>query len=269
MARIRRRPAQGFEDTPDVLEVPGAQKHIPTGNIEAVLERYHGAAIPLDALYPDPPKPRTALPETNPAPRRNLLPTPAYDDEARNIATDEAYRKEARLKLVHRFILRGADVGQIAEALSISAREVYALRSELHRRMGEEASSIDFPTFVGQSLGFYNELRASAMRGFDTTSTAEARISHRDRQGYLAIAKAAEDSKNRLLQVAGFFDNVKLQPKVSTGDAQADEMADMQRAMRMMLDPSTYINEIDAIISDETGVYSPDEETPDERIRVL
>lgn len=261
--RKRSRSTAGFAKTEDVTQVEGSAPHIPVDAVEAVIERYSGRPIPLDVLYPDPPKPRSAL-DHNPAPRRNLVPTPANGAVQRNIATEQAYIRESQLKLVHRFVMRGASMQQVATALGVSIHEAYQLRIELFRRVGEEASSIDFPTFVGMSMGFYNEIKSSALRGFDAEG-----VTHKEKQTYLMVAKAAEDSQHRLLQVAGFYDDVKLRPKQESGDTQADDMADMQNAMRMMLDPAAYVREIEAVLSDDSGVYEPSMDEPEARIRVL
>lgn len=270
--------SQGFLDVPTINDIEGADKLTPADEVEAVLERYTGRPVSLDKLYPSPPPEPTgnpALDYQGAAPRRPeaIIREPQRDA----IRTQEAYQKEYRLKTVHRFILRGASIVQIAQALGVDVAEAHRLRTELMRRISKEVSSIDFPAFVGMSMGFYQEVRSLALRQFDAGGEAQRDaqgnvtgfpMSPKDRMGYLSIAKGAEDSQHRLLQLAGFYDNVKLTPAAQSGDAATEDMLDMQSAMKMLLDPSAYQNAMEAVLNEDTGAFEVDAPEEDS-IRVL
>ena len=259
--RKRSRSKAGFASSPDVSTLEGGKDHMPLDGIEDVMARYNGGRVPLDVLYPEPPKPEynPVLDEPQAAPRRAVVP---MGEPQNRVLHEAAYIKEARLKTAHRLIMRGANMQQLADTLGLSLSEAFELRSELFRRISREASSIDMPLLVGRSLAFYNEIKASALRGYDTDG-----ITHTDKQRYLVIAKGAEDSQHRLLQVSGFYDDVKLRPAVTVSDDAGDEMADMHRAIKMMMDPNAFMTGIEESLNAE--VVFTDKADEDAEIRVL
>lgn len=271
--RVRKRaPRVGFQDAEDVSQIAGSKEHMPADAVESVIERYTGRAIPLDVLYPEPPGPAPKDPHISydgPAPRRDVIPISDPSVGRRDVLTNRAYQQEARLRMLHRLLMRGASMQQISTSLDVSMSEAYMLRSELFKRISAEARNIDLPTFVGMSMGFYSEVKASALRGYDS-GTTESPITHKEKQGYLAIAKAAEDSQNRLLQAAGFFDSVKLHPKAQEAVGEVDDIGDMQRALKMLMDPTAFHAEITATLKGGDAQFSFDDDDDDDvDIRVI
>ena len=121
------------------------------------------------------------------------------------------YEREYRLKLVHRLLIRKIPLDEIAEQLDVSLSTVKRDRRELYQRLGNEASRLDMNNFLGETMAFYGEAGAMAMR---IATSAKTATPHR-----LAALRTAMSSKKELGQffaVAGVFDALKFIPKEET-----------------------------------------------------
>lgn len=238
----RSRTAGGFNDPVRGVDDSEVPRLAPITPIDALVQRYAGRPIPLHEAFPEPPPPPADHPALDRAVRASagrflIAPRePARDHTA--VASEEAYRKEHMLRTAHRMLMRRATMAQIAQALNLTVGEAYRLRDELFRRVRAEGGSIDMVLHAGMTIGFYDEVRAIALRNADLQGTT-----HTDKARYLTIALGAENSKHRFLQVAGFYDNARLSPQ-DTEARQDDGVAMLQGAMRALFDPDAEEDEL-------------------------
>ncbi len=120
------------------------------------------------------------------------------------------YAKVYRLALVHRLAMRGLPLGQLGALLGRSTRQVHSLRVELSKRIKKEAEHVDFMTIAGETLAFYDEIRAMCMK------MASEAIEVSECLAAIRMALDAEADKHRFLQASGFYDIAKYIPKSNT-----------------------------------------------------
>jgi len=246
-------------------------------DIDELIEKYAGKAVPLDRAFPSPPPPvpdPRATAAERPAQALDPYPIPSPSTTP-DIGAEGAARREYQLKMLQRLSMRGASLPQIAQALDMNLPDVYRLRSELHRRLEAEAGNVSMLTHLGMALGFYDEIRQQMLRQMDGPTNAQqqpgqqpasAQLSHVDRARYAATALAAENSKHRFLYMAGFYKNAQVQPKPVEPEEQ-NEMDVLGTALRAMLDPDAYTNEMGEVLEGE--LVKPSQPTEDELIRVI
>lgn len=112
---------------------------------------------------------------------------------------------EFRRTQVHRLMLRGVSRQAMAEYLKVSIRVIYDDVVEINKAMRVNVQSMDYPTFLGQTLAFYDEARNMALR--EASDTAKNK-SLGTRMFALRAALAAEDSKHNFLQRVGLYRTV-------------------------------------------------------------
>lgn len=159
-----------------------------------------GEMIRLDEAFPD-----VGIYDSDPTdPSRRSLPTaPAV--RARQAALHGTrYQKEYILRTVHRLSLRRVPVDQIAQMFNVTVTTVYSWLDELRERLKSEASTLTITAIAGDTLSFYNEIRAM---GMTISSTAEKTP---DRIRGMEVALKAEQDKHKFLQASGFYDTAKL-----------------------------------------------------------
>lgn len=242
--RARNRSGGFVTPDPDIPE-RGIESLAQTTHIDEIVQRYAGRAIPLQDAFPyaaPPEHPNPALGRAVRASSGQFVIAP--DDPTRaNMPVDSeaAYRKEHQLNMLHRMMFRKVSTAQMAAGLGISVGEVFKLREELFRRCRQEAGSIDMLVHSGRTIAFYDEIRGTALRSHDANGTT-----HTEKARYLAIAVAAENSKHKFLQVAGFYDSAKLSPKDMEATNDNDDMGIITGAMRALFHPDAYERDLEA-----------------------
>lgn len=136
------------------------------------------------------------------------------------------YEREYRLKLVHRMIMRGVPLDQVAEQLDVSVRTVQRDRIELYSRLREAAKKFDLNHFIGDMMGFYGEASAMAMRAASNSKTP---INHR--LAAIRTASGARRDMTRMLDNAGVFDVVRYKPEKERGNADIRKLTDVARKL--------------------------------------
>jgi hypothetical protein len=126
---------------------------------------------------------------------------------------DRKYQQEYRLKLVHRMLMRGIPLDQIAAELDVTVRTIQRDRNELYSRLREAAKNFDLNHYIGDHLGFYQEGSAMAMRAASNSRTP---INHR--LAALRTATAIRQAGTRLLDTVGVFDVVRYKPERDKGN---------------------------------------------------
>lgn len=228
-------------------------------NIDDLVDRYAGQAVPLDEAFPDAPppvNPHVALSR----PARSALAQeviPALDPARTRLAdramvADQVYRQEYQFQMMHRMMMRTGSMAQIATALGVTLDEAYTLRRELLRRMADEAGSIDQLEHTGRTMAFYNEVRGNALRSYDQAEPAN----HVARQRWLALAMAAENNKHRFLQAIGFYDKFNVTPKEDAAMANLgnDDLELLRNAARNLFNPEATEDAMDRLLDRDSGM---------------
>lgn len=135
---------------------------------------------------------------------------------------DSAYVREYRLGLLHRLLMRRIPLDQIAEQLGVSVQTVGRDRQELFKRLRAAAKSLDIHDFIGDTLGFYNEVTAMALRG---ASSGKSPLNIR--LAALRTALASKDHMVRFLDQAGVMDALKFEPEKN------EDKGDLERIVEM------------------------------------
>lgn len=105
-----------------------------------------------------------------------------------------------RRKQILRLMLRGVPTMTIAEHLGLTIRLVYEDKAVITREMREELRQLDYPTYIGMSMAFYDEVRNQLLRvGGDQKESMSNRIRA------LTASLMAEKDKHELMNRVGLF----------------------------------------------------------------
>lgn len=163
-------------------------------------------------------------------------PAPAPDDPDENrrrlaeaaMAGDQAYARDFRLGLLHRLLMRGISLDNIARELGVSLSTIKQDRAELKRRLRETARGLDVNELIGGQMAFYDEatamsLRISSQQGMPTGM----------RLAGIRTALAAKADQTRFLTSAGVFDVLSFRRQEDGSDL-SDVQVLMQRTEEML-----------------------------------
>lgn len=163
-------------------------------------------------------------------------PTPADnnpDDSRRRMAEaamagDAAYAKEFRLNLLHKLLMRGVSLDNIARELGVSISTVKNDRVELKRRLREAARELDINELIGGQMSFYDEATALSLR-----ITSQQGMPTAMRLAGIRTALAAKADQTRFLTSAGVFDVLSFR-RTEDGQDLSDVQVLMQRTAEML-----------------------------------
>ena len=169
---------------------------------------------------------------------RAALPPPVTIDEARDnprarlnevaLAGSAGYAKEYRLTLLHRLLMRGTPLDQIARQLQVSISTVEKDRAELKRRLREAAKELHIDEMVGNQSAVYDEVQAMALR---LASQSETPVPMK--LASMRTALAANADRTRFLNTAGVFDVLKFR-RAEDGSDLSDIQLLMQRTSEVL-----------------------------------
>lgn len=137
-----------------------------------------------------------------------------------------SYEREYRLKLIHRLLLRSIPLDQIAGQLGVSVRTVQREREELFRRLRQEAKDFELHGYIGDTMAFYQEVQAMALRAASTSKTPM-----NIKLAAMRTAMGARERGARFLGDAGVLDVLKFQPNKNEGSSDLEKIADMTKAL--------------------------------------
>lgn len=112
-----------------------------------------------------------------------------------------AYEREYRLQLLHRMLLRRVPLDEIARELDVSVSTIKNDRAELYRRLKDEAKNLDINKLIGDTLGFYAEVRGMSLR-----TASLAKMPMNTRLAALRTALSSKNDEHRFLVASGVFD---------------------------------------------------------------
>lgn len=108
---------------------------------------------------------------------------------------------EARLVLLHRMQIRRAPAPDIRQALGVGVTMYYKLREQLSSRMRLDIAKVDVPYLIGDTLGFYDEIRSMALTVASDKKTPSVKL----KLTALSVALQAEKDKNHFLAHCGVY----------------------------------------------------------------
>ena len=150
------------------------------------------------------------------------------------MAGSSGYAKEYRLGLLHRLILRGVPLDQIARQLQVSVSTVEKDRAELRNRLRQLAKELNIDEMVSTQNAFYDEVRSMSLRlasaGGENGPTTPMRLAS------LRTALAAEADRTRFLNSAGVLDVLRFR--------RADDGNDLSDVQRLMEQTDTMMAEL-------------------------
>ncbi len=134
------------------------------------------------------------------------------------------YEREFRLRLLHRMLMRGIPLDEIARELDISVSTIIRDRKELFDRLRLAAKKLDINLLVGDTMAFYNEAAAMALRHASSTKTPVNM-----RLAGIRTAVAAKNDQTRMLAQAGVFEALKYIPDKSKGQGDIQKLMQLTR----------------------------------------
>lgn len=154
------------------------------------------------------------------------------------------YEREYRLKLIHRLLMRKIPLDEIAVQLEVSVSTIHRERREIYRRLRDEAARLDINALLGETMSFYGEAGAMAMRIATSVKTATP---HR-----LAALRTAMTSKKELgqwLAGSGVFEQLKFIPQ---DEAQSGDLAKLiALSEKVLLDEDDTIEDLGDLTADD------------------
>ena len=157
------------------------------------------------------------------------------------------YAREYRLRLVHRLLMRSIPLDQIAQQLNCSVRTIQRDRADINARLRKEASKLDMNSLLGDTMAFYREHGAMALRvATNPNSPLAARLA--------AIRTSMQSRKEmgQWLHTSGVFDVLKYR---------ADESAegnDIARLVRLAEEVLGNEKDVGGIVDEELHAEQDD-----------
>lgn len=152
------------------------------------------------------------------------------------MAGSPAFAKEHRLGLIHRMLMRGVGLDQIARQLQVSISTVEKDRAELNRRLRANAKALNIDEMIGGQNAFYDEVQAMALRvasagqSRDEDGNPVSAIPVAMKLAAMRTALAANADRTRFLNTAGVFDALRFRRAEDEG-----ELSDVQALMAQTL----------------------------------
>jgi hypothetical protein len=183
------------------------------------------------------------------------------------LGQDGEIRKEYRLRMLHRMMMRQLTVDTISKALGVSVRQVYYMREELRRQLRTEAVERDLPSYIGMTDAFYNEVIGMAMREASQRGAA-AMV----KLASLKVAMQAQRDRTQLYEASGFFSALRLTPQAGSDDTrshQADKLVEMSKNLMDVFEMSDeeWEERENAPLAADKVFLRPDERGDEDRIR--
>jgi transposase-like protein len=188
------------------------------GNINDGVERMVNTP-PSSLPPPEPPQTIAGTPSEDFNPQGRLA-------QVRRRST--TYEREYRLNLLHRLMMRGVPLDEIANQLGISVSQVYRDRDELKERHRASSRSLDIDEIIGDSKGYYEEAGAMAMR-----AASKNDLPYAMRLAAVRTALAAKNDMHRFFQTAGVYDVLRFR-KAQDGNGTSDVRRLMENTERLL-----------------------------------
>lgn len=157
--------------------------------------RYSGKTRPL-IKHPDL---LDAMLEEAGAPRLPSVPLPSAAKDHLTMPISNETRVYRRRQIM-RLILRGVHPAQVAEHLGLPLRLIKEDMLAINQDMRRELQELDYVTYIGMAVQFYDEVRSMAMR-----VASNPRGTARERTQGMRAALDAESRKHEFMTKVGLF----------------------------------------------------------------
>lgn len=176
---------------------------------------------------------------------------------------DSKYQKEYRLQLLHRMLLRKVPLDKIAQELNLSVSQVRRDRATLYERLREEAKHLNIHELIGDSIGFYNEIMAMALRSASASKTPT-----NIKLAAMRTSLSARNDMHRFFQASGVYDVLRY--KAAEEGMENDDIGKMMKLTKAILgmDDDAEDEDVKALL--EVGAeMGDDEDVMDDNFKVL
>lgn len=189
---------------------------------DGVIYQTRAEGVPLEDLNAH--VENEVVPEREPEPEQEetTVATNSRLHQVRHRASQ--YEREFRLRLLHRMLMRGIPLDEIAREMEISVSTVLRDRKELFDRLRVAAKKLDINLLIGDTMAFYGEATAMAMRhASNTKAPLNMRLAS------IRTAVAAKNDQTRMLAQAGVFEALKFTPDKTQGQGDIQKLVRLTR----------------------------------------
>lgn len=200
--RVARRSRRGLSFSDQAI----ADSTETAGGVSNINAHVESMAIRPVAVLPSPSPSVEGQEESNTIPPTTEEFNPrARMDQVRRRSSQ--YAKEYIIDLLHRLLMRRIPMDEIAQQLGISISQAYRYRKELNKKLREDAKSLDIESLIGESMAFYGENAAMAMRAASASNLPVA-----IKLAAMRTALASRNDMHRFLMAAGVYDALRFRP---------------------------------------------------------
>jgi hypothetical protein len=136
------------------------------------------------------------------------------------------YTEDFIFQTLHQLILAGIPIDQIALRFDVSVATIYKWRTKMMKKMADEVKEADPLPILGETLSTYRAIAAEGHRMMMQGRTAN------DKRAGAEVALKALGDQQKVLQMAGFFDNPLLKVNTNSDDSRtkgATSLMDMAK----------------------------------------
>lgn len=145
---------------------------------------------------------------------------------------------EHRMMVLQKLLFRQVPTAQICKVLNISERMFFKLKKQLKERVLMDVQKMHYPTFVGETLAFYDEIRSLAL----VMSTDKNISDNRIKLQAMQTALRAEGQKHEFLAISGAYKSPQAQTYMHKMMSTAQPGSDND--LTMGIDPQSVLNEV-------------------------
>lgn len=177
---------------------------------------------------------------------------------------DSKYQKEYRLQLLHRMLLRKVPLDKIAQELNLSVSQVRRDRVTLYERLREEAKRLNVHELIGDSIGFYNEIMAMALRSASASKTPT-----NIKLAAMRTSLSARNDMHRFFQASGVYDVLRY--KAAEEGGENEDIGKMMKLTKAILgmDEDADMDDVKGMLDVASELGEDDEDMMDDNFKVL
>lgn len=149
-----------------------------------------------------------------------------------------SYEREYRLKLLNRLLMRGIPLDVIAQELGISVDTVSRDRAELGRRLRAQASNLDANTLIGETIAFYEETQAMAMK-----VASDRKVPINSKLAAIRTALTSRNDRHRFFTASGVFDVLQFS---ASEDGNSSDLEKLMALTSKMLEDDSEVSHLAA-----------------------
>lgn len=165
------------------------------------------------------------------------------------------YEREYRLKLIHRLLMRGIPLDTIANQLMVSVDTVERDRREIGQRLRKQASTMDANEMIGDTMAFYGETQAMALKMASSDKTPL-----NTKLAAIRTALSSRNDRHRFLQASGVFDALQFSTDEDGSSNDLDRLMQLTERLIESDDITDDLADMEGIDQDEVMIANFEEE---------